>query len=218
MLVSGPNEGNGKTTVANGLALALANGGERVLIADLDPYHPQTSRRYGLTERTGLYDMLGSSEEISEESLSPLLYSVDLTDENGAYGKVDILPVGQNRGSFAKGMEDRLGAFMKVFSKYYDYIVIDLPPLLETFEFSPFYMAADLTLLVCRHNKTLVSHLEEAYEVLPIRAQKRVALVINDVQNGLMESQASKLRSSSYYYQKRAKISTRRRASEDDAA
>jgi len=204
VLVSGPNEGCGKSTIANGLALTMAQSGDRVLLVDMDPYHPQVSQRYDIEGQKGLFNYLASRSSPSGDEPRPHLYKAQFQSSTAnSEVSLDILPVGHDFQSFSRAHQENLRTLMDDLRKRYDYIVVDLPPLLEAFEFSTLHTLGDLTLLVCHHNDTSLKHLEESYEALPASVQKKTALLVNRIRGGLVDTQTSSLRTSSYYYRKK---------------
>ena len=56
--VTSPLKGDGKTTVATNLAIALARSGKSVIIVDADLRHPQVATRLGVETSTGVSSLL----------------------------------------------------------------------------------------------------------------------------------------------------------------
>ena len=58
ILVTSPGPGEGKTTIASNLAIALAEIGRRVLIIDADFRRPRVHKVFGVVNTWGLADLL----------------------------------------------------------------------------------------------------------------------------------------------------------------
>jgi capsular exopolysaccharide synthesis family protein len=63
LLVSSTQPGEGKTTVATNLAIALAQAGQRVLLVDADLRSPSLHRLFGTRENLGLVSYLAGHQE-----------------------------------------------------------------------------------------------------------------------------------------------------------
>ena len=85
--VVSPMVGDGKTTVAVGLALATARAGKRAILIDADLRRPQVCTRLGLTAKAGLGAVLAG-----ERALADVMLEYQL-DSPGA-GSVTVLPAG----------------------------------------------------------------------------------------------------------------------------
>jgi capsular exopolysaccharide synthesis family protein len=85
--VISPMVGDGKTTVAVGLALATARAGKRAILVDADLRRPQVCARLGLTAKAGLGAVLAG-----ERALGDVMLDYPL-NEPGA-GSVTVLPAG----------------------------------------------------------------------------------------------------------------------------
>lgn len=85
--VISPSVGDGKTTVAVGLALATARAGKRAVLVDADLRRPQACARLGLTATAGLGAVLAGERALAEVMLEYPL------DSPGA-GSLTVLPAG----------------------------------------------------------------------------------------------------------------------------
>ncbi len=66
VLVTSPTQGDGKTTVATHLAIALARSGQDVILVEQDLRHPQVALRLGIAPVTGLSEVLTNQAGLSE--------------------------------------------------------------------------------------------------------------------------------------------------------
>ena len=85
--VISPMVGDGKTTVAVGLALATARSGKRAILVDADLRRPQVCARLGLAATDGLGAVLAGERELGEVMLE---YPAGASDA----GRLLVLPAG----------------------------------------------------------------------------------------------------------------------------
>ena len=69
LVVTSPNSGDGKTTVATNLAIALAETGQRVLLIDADLRKPRIHALFELNNETGLTSILQNGLEAQQPDL-----------------------------------------------------------------------------------------------------------------------------------------------------
>ena len=93
LLVTACRRGEGKTTVAVHLALALARRGARVLLIDGHPQRPRAHRLFGAPNGPGLIDVLTGTVKLEE--------AVRATDESGLF----LMPAGDATGGGAERLD-----------------------------------------------------------------------------------------------------------------
>ncbi len=171
ILITSALPGEGKTTVATNLALALARHGNTCLI-DGDFRHPSITSSFGLTLRTGLQDLLTNPELSVESGLKPIPEMPNLT----------VLGVG-NRGP--NSMECLTSACMadliKKLRNKYDYIVLDSPPILPFSEGRWFSTISDASILVARCDSTTRGAVMFGLEILEDLKANVLGVVLNGV-------------------------------------
>ncbi|MHC5210588.1 MAG: GumC family protein [Planctomycetota bacterium] len=140
--VASPDTDDGKTLVAAGLGIAMAQAGQRTLIIDADFHSPEQARLFGISEKTGMTQLL----EHGRLDLSSLQSKID---------KLYVLPAGplpDKLDSLLGG--PRLAATMKELAQRFDCIIIDSAPMLGGTEARVVAAVADETLLVVRSGRT----------------------------------------------------------------
>lgn len=133
---------DGKTLVAAGLGIAMAQAGQRTLIVDADFHSPDQARLFGLAGGAGLTQLL----EQGRLDLAALK-----TAQEGLY----VLPAGpvpDNLDELLGGR--RFAATMKELARRFDCLVIDSAPLLGGTEARVVAAVSDETLLVVRSGRT----------------------------------------------------------------
>ena len=118
-----PLEGEGRTTVAVGLARSLADAGRRVALLDADLRDPGVASRTGVPPMPGLSDALQGGGDLTGE-----LCLVD-----GFEGRLSVLPAGSPSALGAELLgSEQMAALLAWLSERHDFVVIDTPPLLAS--------------------------------------------------------------------------------------
>jgi capsular exopolysaccharide synthesis family protein len=139
LLVSSAAPAEGKTTVACSIAIALAQGGQRVCIVDCDLRRPRLHRIFGRTGDAGVTNVIvGEStlDEVAKPTMVQNLWSVPAgpTPPNPA----DLLH------------SDRFKKFMNDLSERFDRVVIDSPPVVPVTDSAIISTLVDGTVFVVR--------------------------------------------------------------------
>jgi succinoglycan biosynthesis transport protein ExoP len=127
VLVTSAEPGDGKTTVAWNLACVASSPGSRVLLLEGDLRRPRLARALGLTDRSGLTELLRG-----EESLDDVLREVAVPSSNqdGQFARTVHLMLA---GSPAPNPLDLLDSeqmrhLLETLAESYDLVLIDTPP------------------------------------------------------------------------------------------
>jgi polysaccharide biosynthesis transport protein len=144
--LSSPNPGEGKTTVAANLAIALAEIHQRVLLIDGDLRTPGLHEVFGLENSTGLATILsGATSGFSPDAL------LKATRIPGLH----VLPSGCSPESAPALLHSpRLAQFLAAARPQFDTILIDTPPMLRMPDARVFGRLAGAVILVLRANRT----------------------------------------------------------------
>jgi capsular exopolysaccharide synthesis family protein len=170
LLVTSPLAGDGKSTVATGLAVALANASHRTLLVDCDLRRPSINRVFKVPNDMGLTTALGSPETAETAILptsTPLL---------------DVLPSGPIPPNPAELLNSR--AFTDLLSQLarrYDRIILDSAPVLAAADSRIISALGAATILVVKCGSTRVKVVERACESLRGVGGNVVGLVLNRV-------------------------------------
>ncbi|MEH0110272.1 polysaccharide biosynthesis tyrosine autokinase [Tersicoccus sp. MR15.9] len=180
IVVTSPSSGEGKTTTALGLALAVAESGVRVLLVDADLRRPGVAGRLQIDPGRGLSSML-----IGQADVAQAVVRLDAIDVLPA-GPVPPNPNQLLNSAAAESLIAELG-------RQYDIIVIDTAPLLPVTDTLPLSKLADGTIVVIRTGHTRRTQLRHALEALNtihapvlgvamnrVKARKRGAYYVQD--------------------------------------
>lgn len=140
IMVTSAVEQEGKSTTIANLAVALARGGRRVALVDLDLRRPYLSRLFHVGGRPGITDVAVKSA-VLPEALRPIGLATgiqDLPNMNGrsnggvpSPGVLHLLPAGTIPPAIGESLQDeRLLAVLDQLAERFDVVLIDAPPLL----------------------------------------------------------------------------------------
>jgi len=155
----------GKSTVAANLACTLTSR-QRTLLLDGDTRRPALTRIFGLEGRPGLCDLLRGGSEATE--------SIYHLEGPGFW----MLPAGRVEGNPLELLQSgKLSKLIDQLSGWFDWIVIDSPPVLPLADTSVLARLADGILLVARQGTTEKRQLKRGLEAL--EPQKLIGALLN---------------------------------------
>jgi len=157
----------GKSTMAGNLACALALAtNEKALLVEGDLRRPSLSRMFGIRSTTGICECLQD-----ETAILRSIYHLEEAD-------LWILPAGRAPGNPLEPLQSSaLPALLDKLAIYFDWIVIDTPPVLPLADTSIWMRLADGILLVTRQGTTEKKQLRKGLEALD--GEKVLGAIIN---------------------------------------
>lgn len=170
ILVTSSLPGEGKSTVAANLAIAVArSGAEQVLLIDGDLRNPSLARLFGLRAAAGLADYLRG-----EAGLENLLLPTHLAG-------LSLLPAGRAAPEAAALLgSERMRALLAAVSLPQRLVVLDSPPLLLAADPAVLSSQVDAVLLVVRAG--LAEREAVARAIEPLGAGKLLGVVFNGLE------------------------------------
>lgn len=189
LLVSSAIPGEGKTTVAANLAIALARAGKKTLLLDCDLRNPSVGKVFGQSSTVGLADYLQGRASTKEMFQCPI-DGIQLIVVYG--GKSTKEAAELISGAAAK-------EFMNTTREVFDYVIIDTPPcsmLVDAMEASEL---ADCALLAIRQDYAPVDRILEGAQNLTESGLEIIGCVLNGVEKRLMSGSYG-YRSYGYHY------------------
>lgn len=170
----------GKSTVSANLATAMAQLGRRVLLVDADLRHPIQHHIWELTNAGGLSDVL-----VGQADFEAVVTEV--------MDKLHVLSCGViPPNPLALLDSKRMASLIEYFSKTYDFVIIDAPPLILAADALTLGKMTDGVLLVARPGAVDSTSTAAAKESLERSGQNVLGLVVNGV---ILENE-----SDSYFY------------------
>ncbi len=163
-VVTSVRASEGKSFVAANLAVALAQGGKRVLLLDLDLRRPTVHRYFQLGRGPGVSDIVAESA-----SVESAICEVDIggTIGGSTQGSLGVLPAGTpvpNPGEFVSS--ERLRALVTSLKTQADVLLLDAPPALVVSDPIALSGVADASLLVVRIDQAETRSLLALREVI----------------------------------------------------
>ncbi len=179
--ITSPTPGDGKSTTAANLSIALAQIGKRVILVDCDLRLPTVASKFRLPLVPGMTDFLVGQAKIDE--------AVRRVDSHG----ISILPAGSLPADptgllEAKQLENLFNALRKI----YDFVIVDLPPVQTVPDAMILSKHIDGYLLMVREKQSRHREVSETLKQMRIADVKLLGFV----------STGGKGRSH-YYYKKR---------------
>ena len=157
----------GKSTISGNLACTLSHAtDERVLLVEGDLRRPSLSRMFGIQATPGICDYL--------QDRASLQQSVYRLESAGLW----ILPAGNASSNPLELLQSpRLQLLMDELATYFDWIIIDSPPVLPLADTSIWMRIADGIFLVTRQGTTEKRQLQKGLEALD--PQKTLGALLN---------------------------------------
>lgn len=167
------NPGSGKSFITINLATAIAIKGKKVLVIDGDMRHGSTSA-YLEDKQIGLSNFL--SGEVND--IESLLVTPEETPT------LHVIPVGTVPPNPAELLESpRFGQLIEASKPYYDYIIIDCPPIEVVADAQIIDQFADRTIFVVRAGLLERSMLPELDRLYDEKKYKHMAVILNGTRN-----------------------------------
>jgi capsular exopolysaccharide synthesis family protein len=171
LMVTSAEPGEGKTTTISNLAVALAQNGRQVIVADCDLRHPRVHTYFKLNNRKGLSNLFAQSSVVLDGSRQP-------TD-------VDSLSV-VTTGTLPPNPAELLGSkkmqsIIDTLTESADVVLVDTPPILAVTDAAVLAPNLDGVLLVVQPGKTRLSGLRLTLEQMHQVKAKVLGVVLNNV-------------------------------------
>lgn len=169
----GPSEGK-SVTAANLSWLFAQTDGVRVLIIDSDLRRPSLSGYLGVQSSSGLSDVLAGKASLTDAMVR--------LEPAGLY----VLPGGEARSDVAELISGpRFAEILKEARSYFDFVIIDAPPLGIFTDASLLINQTDGALLVIRANHTKYKDVDRILESLP--RERMLGTILNQSEVPLMD-------------------------------
>jgi capsular exopolysaccharide synthesis family protein len=193
ILMTSPESGDGKTTSASNLAIAIAQTGRTVLLLDADFRKPTQHKNLDIKDVVGLSSVLGGHEPIEK--------AIQHTAVEG----LDILPCGPIPANPSEILNSReFGELIDALAKRYDHILFDSPPVNVVTDARILGAVCDATILVLRADKSTRRAGEFARNALLAVGANVVGAVVNDAPR----TRGYDVYGAAYYYGSRDTVPT----------
>jgi len=149
LAVTSSSPGEGKSTIAVGLALSAARIGQRVLLIDSDLRFSSLHEKLSLPNDEGLSTLLERKQD------QPRLHSIN--------SNLDILTAGPMSTDPLQLLNSQtMKDWMERFEQDYDFVILDAPPVLGMADAIEAAQLCDAVVMVCRLGKVSRSEVQQA--------------------------------------------------------
>lgn len=160
--------GTGKSTVASNMAVAYAQAGKKTLFLDADLRRPTSHHTFGVSNQTGLSNLIVNDLPLDEVIKKTKFDGLDLITSG---------PVPPNPAELLSA--PKLDAIMVRLKTNYDMIIIDSPPILSMTDAQLLSKSASGVILVTNVEKNNRDRLNEAKDLLYKADANIIGIVLN---------------------------------------
>jgi non-specific protein-tyrosine kinase len=169
LLITSPNPGEGKTTTAANLAIAMAQAGKRIVLVDADMRRPGVHRIFDLENERGLTSLFLDEPVLLEDVLQT-------TTIQG----LKILTSGEPPPNPAEMLESRrMTEILQMLRQQFDMVVVDSPPALVVADASILASRCSGALLVVDSGRTRTESARKVVETLKRSQVQVLGVVLN---------------------------------------
>ena len=188
--VTSAQPSDGKSTISLNLAFSLAELGKKTLLIDAD------MRRASLHEKTGVEKTPGLNELITVKT-KDIPSALRHYQSGNSETSFDLLPAGEAANNPAELLNsEHMEKLLEAFSKVYDFIVIDLPPIGAVVDAVSVSQELDGMLVVVRENVCPRNLLSECMQQMSYADVNVLGFVLN----GALEGSSKRYQYSNYSY------------------
>jgi non-specific protein-tyrosine kinase len=169
IVVTSSVPGEGKTTTACNLAIALAHSGLRVLLFEADLRRPRVGTYLGIDDKVGLTSVLIGAVSVD-----------DAIQTWGPDGLLDVLPAGPKPPNPSELLGSRgMADLLHTLEDRYDLVLLDSPPLLPVTDAAVIAPEATGALIVVHYGRTRTEQLRRTADALSSVGARTVGAVVN---------------------------------------
>ncbi|MCU0082370.1 tyrosine-protein kinase [Streptococcus danieliae] len=173
--ISSVQSGEGKSTTSVNLAIAFARSGYQTLLVDADIRNSVMSGVFSTRDKiTGLTDYLTGKNDLSEGLCD--------TDIENLY-VIQAGPVSPNPTGLLQSQN--FNKMIDILRKYYDYIIIDTPPIGLVIDAAIITQQGDATVLVVESGSNKRRAVEKAVEQLEQTGTPFLGVILNKVDTSM---------------------------------
>ena len=174
VVVTSTRPGEGKSTIAANLAVAVAHSGQRTVLVSADLRRPTVESIIGVSnEGPGFTDWLAGDDNVVVGTMTPI-------------DRLTLVPAGPEPANPAELLASkRCGFFFDELRANFDIVIVDSPPVLAAADVFSLVQHSDNVLLVVNDRKTELDELAEAVSRLEQVGAQLLGAVRNGTKPGL---------------------------------
>jgi succinoglycan biosynthesis transport protein ExoP len=169
--------GEGKTTVAASFAAFVAKSGARVLLIDADMRNPTMTRTLGYSNAPGLLNLVADKSDLGDLLITDSKYKFDFLPSS-----TRIKPTNSSDILNTPAVKDMLRAARNE----YDYVLVDLPPILPVVDVKAAAHLFDAFVLVVEWGSTSTDEVIKAVNASAIVSERLLGAVLNKADEAVM--------------------------------
>lgn len=169
--------GEGKTTVAAGFAAFVAKSGARTLLIDADLRNPSMTRTLGYSGAPGLLNMVAEKAGLDKFVVRDTKFKFDLLPSS-----TQIKPSNSSDVLNSQTLKDML----RTARNNYDYVLVDLPPILPVVDVKAVAHLLDAFVLVVEWGSTSTDEILKAVNTSPLVSERLLGAVLNKADEAVM--------------------------------
>lgn len=169
--ITSANRGEGKTTTAVNLAVAVAQAGKKVVLVDANLRSPAVHLAFGVGNTRGLSEFLANHMTLNDILIKdPYVTNLSLITSGTVPTKPSELL-----------LSDRLHILFAQLKQNYDVILIDTPPILTLTDAKLIAAASEGVLLVVEHGKLRQAAANKIKEDFALMKANLLGIVVNKI-------------------------------------
>lgn len=176
-VISSSNESEGKTTTSINIAISLAQAEQKVLLVDCDLRKPKIHHYFSVSNTPGLTNYLTGTVSNSNfgNNLSNIIHPSEIKN-------LSVITSGQIPPNPAEILSSSaMTEFLEEIEKYYDYVIIDTPPINVVSDALPIIRQTDGIIIVVKENYSAHPELKKTIEALNFIDAKITGFIVNYV-------------------------------------
>jgi Mrp family chromosome partitioning ATPase len=169
IVIAGASPGEGRTTIALGLADSLAAAGRSTIVIEADARRPQLAPALDLGYERGLAEVLADECGVAEA----------LLDSGRHEGRLRFLTAGQKRARIPDLLTVASARLLlEDAGRHADFVICDTPPIAAAPDALPLVAAAEHVLIVARVGRTRLDELARLGELIAQQRGRPTGLVV----------------------------------------
>lgn len=188
--VSSPNPGDGKSTTSINIAIAMAQGGNKVLLIDADMRKSVVHKVFGLKNKYGLSSAVSKMKKVEDCIQKNVMDNLDVMTAG---------PIPPNPSELLAS--DNMTALLDKLNNEYDVILIDTPPVNVVTDAMELAKNVSGIVLVLRYGRSTDEDVDDVFKRVELANMNLLGFIVNGIKSK-KSGYYSKYNKGRYYYKK----------------